>query len=287
MKLSIITINYNNAMGLQKTLESVFSQTSTDFEYIVVDGASTDGSVEIIESFDFSPDLSLKEKDERIHLTWISEKDNGIYQAMNKGISLANGEYVQFLNSGDVLTAPEVTARMLAGMTDCDILYGNMLKQLPTRLHRDRGFEGRNPTMLDFYTGTLNHSPAYIKKRLFEIYGLYDENLKIVSDYKWYLKVIIMNGIIPVYKDVDVTLFDMNGISTINTALDKTERRKVLEEVLPLTVLRDYEQYSFPIEQCNRLNRYWLTRYGFRLVERLLFKWEKCLKKENNHICKN
>jgi len=278
-KLSIITINYNNAAGLKKTMESVLCQTSKDFEYILVDGASTDNSLDIIVQFE---NEKLEFASNRFR--WISELDSGIYHAMNKGIRLAKGEYLQFLNSGDCLVAPDVTERMLTNLFPSPqgegagvrslILYGNMLKQLPKRIYRDRGFAGRMPTMLDFYTGTLNHSPAYIKRSLFETYGLYDETLKIVSDWKWYLLVIALNGVVPVYKDIDVTIFDMNGISTINSELDKDERERVLYEVLPDSVLADYERWAFPIEQFKRINRYWLMRKGFWLLERMMFKLE-------------
>jgi len=258
-------------------MDSVFNQTSKDFEYIVVDGASTDGSKEIIIEFE------NKEKEfSSKAFQWVSEIDEGIYHAMNKGIRIAKGEYVQFLNSGDILAAPDVTEKMLSvplslgeGLGERSIFYGNMLKQLPKRILRDRCFAGRMPTMLDFYTGTLNHSPVYIKRTLFVTYGLYDESLKIVADWKWYLQVIALAGVVPVYIDVDVTLFDMNGISNVNSTLDKAERRKVLEEILPLSVIQDYDQYAFPINQLKRINRYWMTRKGFWLVERCLFKWEK------------
>ena len=150
-----------------------------------------------------------------------------------------------------------------------------MLKPLPKRIHRDRGFAGRIPTILDFYIGTLNHSSAYIKRSLFDTYGLYDESLKIVSDWKWYLQVIALNGVIPIYKDIDVTIFDMTGISTVNSRLDKEERLQVLSGILPISVLKDYESWAFPIEQMKRINRYLITRKMFWIVERVLYKWEK------------
>ena len=95
-QLSIITINYNNLAGLQKTFESVFNQTFQDFEYIVIDGGSTDGSKELIEQYHDKIDY------------WVSEPDSGIYNAMNKGIVRANGEYLQFLNSGDSLLGENI-----------------------------------------------------------------------------------------------------------------------------------------------------------------------------------
>ena len=280
MKLSIITINYNNASGLRKTIVSVLKQTSHDFEFIVVDGASTDGSVELIQSLDFCTLHSFQ---------WISETDLGIYNAMNKGIRMAKGEYIQFLNSGDTLAANDVTEKILQVIDNKEqrtkdnegvlILYGNMLKPLQKRIHRDRGFAGRQPTMLDFYAGTLNHSSAFIKRSLFETYGLYDELLRIVSDWKWFLQVIALHGVIPVYKDIDVTVFDMSGISSINSDLDKMERKEVLESILPQSVLSDYESWSFPIEQISRINRYWIISKMFWLTERVLFKYDKCFRR--------
>ncbi|MGC3978990.1 MAG: glycosyltransferase [Paludibacteraceae bacterium] len=295
MKLSIITINYNNATGLRKTMENVFAQTSMDFEYIVVDGGSTDSSCQVIsEQLGVTIDKRLVINDKLIKkegeaevngipVRWISEKDDGIYHAMNKGIGMAQGEYVQFLNSGDVLATVDVTKRMLfelkqqavSSKRQIEILYGNMLKPYKGKILCDKGFAGRQPNMLDFYTGSLNHSPAYIQRTLFEKFGPYDESLKIVSDWKWYLQVIALNNVMPVYTDMDVTVFDMTGISNTNSTLDKAERRKVLEELLPLSVLRAFDEFSGTIDQSKRLNRYWLTRRSAWLAERVLFKWEK------------
>ena len=278
LKLSIITINLNNATGLFKTIESVFQQTATDFELIVVDGGSTDGSIEVIRVFEQKQSNSSK-PDFIDYLSWMSEPDTGIYNAVNKGILLAKGEYIQFLNSGDGLATKEVTMEMMNLIPEgCTIFYGNMLKQLPDKKIRDSGFAGRMPTMLDFYIGTLNHSASYIRKSLFDRYGLYDESLKIVADWKWFLNVIALNNIVPVYKDIDVSVFDMTGISSINSEMDKEERRKVLSELLPSSVLADYDCWASSIDQIKRINRYGLIRKGFWLVDRLLFKWGKRFK---------
>lgn len=275
MTLSIITINYNNRPGLAKTMQSVLCQTATDFEYIVVDGASTDGSLEVIQQF--STRLGNR-------LNWVSEPDDGIYNAMNKGIKMASGEYVQFLNSGDCLATDEVTGKMLCQLSKDGfptILYGNMLKDMPDgTVLRDRCFAGQDITFLGFYTGTLNHSSAYIRKNLFEKYGPYDESLKIVSDWKWYLQAIILGEEKPVYTNIDVTLFDMHGISETNKELDKAERKKVLKELVNPSILADYDQWSFPIAQMKRIKRH---PWAYKLVwvlERCLFKLEKC---KRNH----
>jgi hypothetical protein len=129
--------------------------------------------------------------------------------------------------------------------------------------------------MLGMYTSTLNHDPAYIRRDLFDKYGYYDESLKIVSDWKWYLQAIILGGEKPKYVDMDVTLYDMTGISETNKELDQTERKQVLEQLFPEAVLKDYERYAFPIEQINRLQRHPWSYKMMSFLERCLFKLEK------------
>jgi len=270
MILSIITINRNNLAGLEKTLLSVTAQTVTGFEFIIVDGGSIDGSTDVIKS-----------KAERLgnRMKWISEPDKGIYDAMNKGISMATGDYVQFLNSGDCLAGSDVTARMLQALEASgrpSILYGNMVKEMPDgKRKRDVGFGGEEITLLDFYIGTLNHSSAYIKRDLFDKYGLYDDSLKIASDWKWYLKAIVLGEEKPVYTDIDVTLFDMTGISETNKELARQERMKVLEECIPATILDDYKRWTPAIRQMRRIERYPWAKKLVWFLERCLFKWEK------------
>ena len=268
--LTIVTINRNNDNGLEKTILSVLSQSFTGFEYVIIDGASSDNSVDVIRKYSEGFGYRLR---------WISEPDNGIYSAMNKGIGMASGEYIQFLNSGDMIVSNDVVERMHNALVDFgkpSVLYGNMLKDMPRGdIVRDKCFAGQEMTLLGFYVGTLNHSPAYIRRSLFEKYGPYDDTLKIVSDWKWYLKAIVFGEEKPVYTDIDVTLFDMTGISETNKGLDKAERRKVLEEMVLNTILSDYDQWSFPIDQMKRLKRY---PWAYKLVwflERCLFKWER------------
>lgn len=275
MKLSIITINRNNAAGLEKTLLSVAAQTYKEFEYIVIDGASTDGSVEVIKKYE--PRFA--------HLRWVSEPDSGIYNAMNKGLRMASADYTQILNSADSLVSDSVTERMLEALMKSgqpSIFYGNMIKCFPDgRRLTDKSFAGQEITMLGMYTGTLNHNPAYIRRDLFEKYGYYDESMKIVSDWKWYLQAVILGEEKPQYVDIDVTLFDMTGISETNKELDKVERKQVLESLFPKAVLADYERYAFPIDQIRRLQRHpWVYKMVW-LLERCLFKMEKAKRKKN------
>jgi glycosyltransferase involved in cell wall biosynthesis len=270
MKLSIITINYNNAEGLRKTMESVLAQTYTEIEYIIVDGASTDGSVDVIRELATRPTIK-----------WVSVKDTGIYNAMNKGIRMATSEYIQILNSGDILFDSNVTKRMIErldqinsqGEENVGILYGNMIKvNTAGKVVGKSGYT--EYSLRQFYSSTLNHDCAYIRRDLFEEYGLYDENLKIVSDWKWYLQAIGLGRVKPEYVDIDMTIFDDGGISETNLALRNAERRKVLEEILPPAVLWDYDTHAFEMGQMKRLRRW--KMYGLvYLLERTLFKLEK------------
>ena len=264
MRLSIITINWNNATGLEKTMQSVATQSFKEFEYIVVDGASTDGSIEVVKLYE----------SQFAHLKWVSEPDSGIYNAMNKGIRMASGDYIQILNSGDCLAKEDVIEHMLSALENAgapSILYGNMVKCFPDGYRMvDKSFAGQEITMLGMYKGTLNHDPTYIRRDLFDKYGFYDEGLKIVSDWKWYLLAIIMGEEKPKYVDLDVTLFDMTGISETNKELDKEERQKVLEQLLPKTILAD------------RLHRHPWSYKMMWFIERCLFKLEKRKRKKTN-----
>ena len=289
MKLSIITINYNNAEGLRKTLDSVAAQTYQNIEHVIIDAASTDDSVEVIKAYaDASEHIVI----------WSSEKDSGIYNAMNKGIEIALGyrvvnalnrselvedknkvvsDYIQILNSGDILAAPDVTERMTSAMPEgADILYGNMIKK-DYATGKVIGKSGKvEYSLRQYYSSTLNHDCCYIRRDLFDTYGLYDESLKIVSDWKWFLQAIGLGTVKPVYADIDVTIFDCSGISETNLELRNKERRQVLEEVLPPAVLADYDAHAFEIEQMKLLRRYHL--YGLvYFMERVLFKLEKWL----------
>ena len=278
MKLSLITINRNNAAGLEKTMQSVICQTSKDFEYVVVDGASVDGSVKVI-------DLFAAKFGER--MKWLSESDKGIYNAINKGILISSGDYVQILNSGDCLAANDVVEQMLRALEDTGnpaIIYGNMIKCFPNGKHFvDRGFSGCEITMLGMYSGTLNHDPALIRRDLFEKYGYYDENLMIVSDWKWYLQAIVLGGERPKYVDLNVTLFDMTGISERldSKQIIREERNKVMEDLIPAAFLEDYKQYANDIYIMQRIRRHpWVYKVVW-FVERCLFKYEKLQNNKN------
>lgn len=288
IRLSIITITYNNLAGLRKTAESVLLQTVSDFEWIIIDGASTDGTKAYLDTIQDNSVIEPANTANNLQITncklqIISEPDAGIYNAMNKGIRLAQGEYIQILNAGDCLAAADVTERMLNALTEqtakagqpIDILYGNMLKvDGKGKLIGKSGYT--EYSLRQFYSSTLNHDCAYIRRALFDDdhYGLYDESLRIVSDWKWYLQAIGLGKVRPVYADIDVTIFDGGGISETNLPLRAQERRLVLEGVLPPAVLWDYDHHAFDMEQMNRLRRHHLYPLVY-FMERVLFKLEK------------
>ena len=273
MKLSIITINRNNAAGLEKTMRSVLCQTCKDFEYVVVDGASTDDSVDVIKRMIGQ----VVEPSEAPAVKWLSEPDKGIYNAMNKGIRMAAGDYIQILNSADCLCDEFVVEKMFKALDDSkypSLLYGNMIKVASEG--RIIGRSGRvEYSLRQYYSSTMNHDCCYIKRSLFDEYGLYDESLKIVSDWKWFLQAIGLGNVKPVYTDLDVTLFDANGISETNLELRNRERRQVLESEMPRAVLADYDKHAFDMVQMDRLRRHgWAYKMTW-FLERCLFKFEK------------
>jgi len=292
MKLSIITINYNNASGLKKTMESVLHQTSRDFEYIVVDGGSTDSSIQVIsQQLAVSNNQTAGESFANdIKVRWMSENDSGIYNAMNKGIRMAKGDYIHFLNSGDWLVDERVVEKMVRIVLSselgvlsseleklegrCDILVGDVISIREDGKKRyDKN--SKSVSLYTFYRGTIQHTSAYIRRSLFDKYGLYDESLKIVSDWKWYLNAVVLNGAKVQFADLFVTCFDRTGISSTQLDLDKAERRTVLEEMIPASILADYDRYAFDMDQMERIKKHpWLYRI-FWFVERVYFKFDK------------
>jgi glycosyltransferase involved in cell wall biosynthesis len=283
MQLSIITINFNNASGLRRTMASVAAQTSRDFEYIIIDGGSTDGGMEVIESFApipagryiAEPAVSLSQSEMPPVTYWISEPDKGIYNAMNKGLRQARGDYVHFLNSGDWLADDQVVENMLEALRpDTDILVGEVISVRAdgkVRYNKNKTDVG----LSTFYGGTIQHTSAYIRRSLFDTYGFYDETLKIVADWKWYLIAAGLNNARIQFADIYVSFFDTTGISSTQLDQDKAERRQVLETVIPKPILSDYDRFYFHMIQIQRMKKSrWL--YGlFWFAERCLFKIDK------------
>ena len=150
-----------------------------------------------------------------------------------------------------------------------------MKKLLPNgKIIHDACHGGNDVTLDMFYRGCLNHSPAYIKRFLFDKYGMYDENLRICSDWKFYMQSIVLGGEKVQYVDIDMTLFDMTGISETNKDLLNNERNQLLKEMVPEGILRDYDNYHFIVHQYRRLKKHHLWGLVY-FIERVLFKLEK------------
>jgi len=233
MKLSIITINRNNSEGLRKTIESVVSQTFTDFEYIIIDGASTDYSVDII-----------KEYADRITY-WVSEPDNGIYNAMNKGILKAKGEYLLFLNSGDWLYDNCVVQDFIRSKLNEDIISGNIIFFKQETEILNKSIEKDNLTYAFFYDNSIFHPSTFIKRVLFSVYGMYNENFKIVSDWEFFFKALIVNNCSYSRIDRVISYYDLTGISSQPEwkIVENSERECVLKSISPF-VYNSYKKLN-------------------------------------------
>lgn len=234
-QISIITINYNNVSGLIKTIESVVGQSFAEYEYIIIDGASNDGSKGVIQEYQQYVDY------------WCSEKDSGIYNAMNKGVEKASGEYLLFLNSGDVLNDSNVLLDIHKFLSGEDIVYGDLF-------FKDANGGGSvfiypdNLTVSYFLERSLGHPATFIKKKLF-LNTPYSEDLRIVSDWEFFVKKIVLDGCSYRHIKRTISIFDMNGISSLSDCECNKEREFVLQRLFS-PVLRDYFQES---EQNKRL----------------------------------
>jgi glycosyltransferase involved in cell wall biosynthesis len=238
MKLSIVTINYNNKAGLEKTIQSVIDQTFTEFEFIIIDGGSNDGGAEVIKAHEH-------------RLTyWVSERDKGVFHAMNKGIRIAKGDYLLMLNSGDYLHNNVVLKKIFENKTYTeDILYGDVVREAGNK------FLGNNffPDKLTFgylRKTPLSHQATFIRKSLHEKLGLYDEQLKFSADWIFILKAICRHN--ATYRHIPVLTAncDCEGLTCnpANFVKMKIEMDHFFREEFSVFV-EDYEQMDRQEEQ--------------------------------------
>lgn len=200
LKVSVVTINYNGAHWLDATLQSVLSQTYPDIEYIIIDGGSTDGSVNIIKGYEG-----------RISY-WVSEPDKGIYHAMNKGILQAKGDYLSFMNSGDVFHSTTAIEELVNNLDGNDFIFGNIILK-----EKDRNRLLQYPAVLDFrffLERAIPHQSSLIRRGLFDTFGLYNENWKISSDWEFFLLCICKHNCSYKYIDFTVCVYDHYGVSS-------------------------------------------------------------------------
>lgn len=224
MKLSIITVTYNNSQGLERTIKSIEKQTCKDFEYIIVDGSSNDNSLEIIKKY------------EKCISKWISEPDNGIYNAMNKGVKIANGDYCLFMNSGDELYSENTVENIYSCDFTEDFVQGityQVRNGIETMYNPPKDI-----TLAFYFYGNNNYHQSSLIKREMLLRHPYDEKLRIASDYKFNIECIIIYNCS--YKPIDVIIsnYEYGGRSV--SVKHKDEIRKIYEELIPNRIKADY-----------------------------------------------
>lgn len=267
MKLSVITINYNNLDGLKKTAESVLNQTWTDYEWIIVDGGSTDGSKEYIEklaetlshedkitgtSWDierfsllgftakdmevYVSDSPIKEKSDVRKLLWCSEPDKGIYNAMNKGIAKASGEYINFMNSGDFFyernTLEKVSTYLNEG--NADVYYGDKI-DVDGDVTRWTQTYPDSIDLFYLYCNTLGHQAQYTRTSFLKN-TYFDEEYKIAGDHAMNVELSV-KGCSFKHLPFFAARFDSSGISARCKEIIPSELERIRDEYLPANIL--------------------------------------------------
>lgn len=255
-RVSIITINYNDKNGLKKTIDSVLSQKCKDFEFIIVDGDSTDGSKEYIS--EISKYVSK----------WISEPDTGIYNAMNKGIKMATGDYVYFLNSGDIFYDIDALKIAVSKMVlDVGLYYGNLIYDWPSKkVHISF------PSTLSFQffaIDNINHQACFIKRSLFEEIFYYNEDYKIISDWEFLIYAICKKEISYQHLDMLISIYDTTGISTDikNRALIYADKEKVIQKYFPLFAFDHHEIAELRLKRVRQFFYIKKHKIAYRLLK--------------------
>ena len=284
-KISIITINYNNKAGLINTIKSVYSQSWQDFEYIIIDGNSTDGGKEVI--LEYAHKLNY----------YVIEPDTGIYNAMNKGIKAAKGEFLLFLNSGDTLFNENVLKNIEMNFSKTyDFYYGDYIQ-----VGNDSKVKIIFPEKLSFtffYLSTLCHQATFIRRSLFYDHFFYNEEYKIASDWEFFIYCICYKQVPYKYLGQTIANFDFNGISSTGKFkhISNEERIKTLEKYF-LLFSSDYEFMSnfglIRIQQLINIKKYPLALKALKACIILISKFipkiknDKFLIVDKKEILKN
>ena len=239
MKISIISVAFNEEKNIAKTIESVLSQTSNDYEYIICDGKSTDKTVEIAQSY--------KEKFEQKGVKYIinSQKDKGIFDGMNKGIDLANGDYICFLNAGDRFYSNDVIEKIVKSATDGnspDVIYGNVMC-----IERGVLFESKAKEELLTEHMSICHQATFVSLKLMKE-RKFDLKYTVAGDYNFLLG-LKLDGFRFYGTDVIVAYYDMGGVSTKNVTKCYTEQALIKESY---GIKVDYSQLKKDIKKNKR-----------------------------------
>lgn len=261
-KFSIITINFNNKEGLRKTLDSVVCQTFTDYELIVIDGGSTDGGAALLEEYGK-------------YITFgVSEPDKGVYNAQNKGVQHASGEYCIFMNSGDSFYSNDVLECVAKELKDgIDIAVGNTYFYKNESENR-YAYAPEYITLWRVYIG-INHQSAFIKRQLL-LDNPYDETLKICADWKFWLQELVKNERSYQHLNIIVAQYDLNGVS-YNEDTRLAEEHSVMQQLFPQAIVREYEdRYNTSIDRfhsiMNNIDGESTTAKILSLIARILVK---------------
>jgi glycosyltransferase involved in cell wall biosynthesis len=222
MLLSIITVCFNEAKRIKETAESVVNQTIKKFEWIVIDGGSSDGTLEILEHYRLKIDI------------FISEKDNGIYNAMNKGIGKAKGKYLLFLNGGDHLYDKNIIEKINEKLENkADFICGDLVIENPNGT-RELWQLSSNISFNYFWRAGLPHSGTFIKRDLFEEFGLYNESYKICADFEWFVRTFKKRKLFTQYVNFPISVFYRDGLSQQNQALRRKEEKHIKKKYYSL-----------------------------------------------------
>lgn len=252
MKISIITVNLNNAAGLKATLESVAKQTCREFEHIVIDGGSNDGSVDFIKEY--------VNQCVMYDVLWVSEKDKGIYDGMNKGVKKASGEYVYFLNSGDTLATADTIREMIDAIDGSDFVIGRVNKTYQGRVlgQTDLLCE-EDMSLYQMFLHGINHQAALIKRPML-VTTPYDENVRLSADWKFFVQKIVLESAPVKFVDKLFANYDMTGVSSNSDAL-RRERMQILDTFVPERIARDYLAIAPHYYEVIRVQ--WLLKHPF------------------------
>lgn len=203
MKLSIISVVLNGAKTLEATIQSVLAQDYSPLEYVIVDGGSIDGSLQIIKQY-------------AQHLSYISEPDRGLYDAMNKGIHLAKGEIIGILNSDDVYAYPGVLSKVAGAFEqnpEAQMVYGDLIYVQDSKVMRYYESGYFDPKLF-FYGRVPAHPTLFVKKGVYERFGGYKIDYQISADYEWLLRVLVLGKIKWVYLPEVLVKMGVGGVST-------------------------------------------------------------------------
>lgn len=273
MRLSIITINLNNAEGVRKTVQSVLGQTFLDFEFIIIDGKSQDGSVSVVEG--------LLRKEHSFPVYFISEPDSGIYNAMNKGIAMSKGEYLLFLNSGDYLVNSNVLEQVFINKCYSDLLCCRCEVSEKGRVVWTSKLVPQKITLAWLYWNGLMHQSTFIRRDLFERIGMYDESFKWLADTQFWYKALIFHDASSQPIDVVTSNYNLEGVSstTKNNELFDQERHWAFRQPVLRHVMPDFCEWEKDWRIANEYG--WINEH--RLLRKGLSFLRKVYKKVGRH----